>query len=93
MSAAKAFLSGLPKPEDDVEVAVLHGETVEFEYGWVFFWNSQDFESTGDYQHMLVGCAPFFVPRDAREEIVVLGTDKPVEEYMSEIRRRKSRPR
>jgi hypothetical protein len=58
----------------------------EYEFGWVFFYNSTEFLETGDFRHCLGGNAPLIVDRnDGR--LYITGTGRPIEHYVEEFRR------
>lgn len=46
-----------------VEATIVDGATLEFDVGWVFFYQSSRFLETGDVRDSLVGNAPLFVSR------------------------------
>ena len=56
-------------------------ETIEKEYGWIFFYTSQRFLETGDVNHMLAGNAPIVVDRRTGT-LTPLGTAEPFENYL-----------
>jgi hypothetical protein len=43
--------------------AVQWDATTEFNFGWIFYWNSRRFLETGDRRHALHGNTPFIVDR------------------------------
>lgn len=43
--------------------AVQWDATTQFNFGWVFYWNSRRFLETGDGRHALHGNTPFLVDR------------------------------
>ena len=45
------------------KVVILKQETVEFELGWVFFYQSEEYVRTGNFIHMLGGNAPIIVDK------------------------------
>lgn len=71
------------KKETGEELTLLVEETIEKEFGWVFFYNSRKFVETGSFQHMLAGNAPFVV--DALDGSVVFAdTANPIDEFIQE---------
>jgi hypothetical protein len=46
-----------------MEVVILDEDTIETEFGWVFFWNSKLYQETGEFKHALAGNAPIIVDR------------------------------
>lgn len=84
---AKAKVEGLinkPAPHltDQPRLVVLDNQTIEKEWGWVFFYQSLWFIESGDFKDMLAGNAPYIVNRKTGE-LVVTGTDLPIEDYIS----------
>jgi hypothetical protein len=59
--------------------AVQWDATTEFNFGWVFYWNSRRFLETGDARHALSGNTPFII--DRRDGSVrPLGTGYPLQQ-------------
>jgi len=57
--------------------AVQWDATTEFNFGWVFYWNSRRFLETGDQRHALQGNSPLLV--DRRDGVVhPIGTGYPL---------------
>jgi|SRR5581483_11252416 len=63
------------------ELAITPGQTMEFPWGWVFFYNSKRFLESGDYKQMLAGNSPLIVDRDTGE-LHETGTAEPIEWYI-----------
>ena len=68
-------------PCNPVDCAILQNETIEKDWGWVFFYQSKAFIKTGDFRDMLAGNAPYIVNRYSGE-IQVTGTAYPIEHYI-----------
>ncbi len=68
-----------------IELCLLDAETIEAEFGWVFFYTSKLYMETGDFSHALAGNAPLIVDRDAGT-VHVTGTAHPIEHYMNQYR-------
>lgn len=68
------------------ELAVLEDETLEYEFGWVFFYNSEAYVRSGDFRDALVGNAPIIVDRSSGE-LLETGTAEPIEVYVEAFRR------
>ena len=66
---------------DGDELVVLEDETIQKEYGWIFFYTSRRFIETGDLNHMVVGNAPIIVNRRTGS-LTWLGTAEPLENYV-----------
>ena len=65
----------------DVEWMILDDQTLEYDWGWAFFYQSREFVETGEPSAMLAGNAPYLVNRET-EEVVLTGTAYPVEHYV-----------
>jgi hypothetical protein len=64
-----------------LELRILDEHTLEADFGWVFFYQSQRFLETGDFPGQLLGNAPLIV--DRRDGTLhVTGTANPVEHYV-----------
>jgi len=70
---------------------ILSDKTIEDPLGWVFFYQSREFIETGKATARLVGNAPILVRRDTGE-LRVLGTARPVEDYLEAERARSDAP-
>jgi hypothetical protein len=69
----------------------LEEETLEMDFGWVFFYTSRLFRDTGDFKYALAGNAPMIVDRKDGS-LHPTGTAHPVEYYIEKFRRRRQRP-
>ena len=69
------------------DLVVLDDETLEYDWGWVFFYQSKKFIETGDFLDMVYGNAPYIVNR-ITGEIVVTGTAGPIENYIQDYESR-----
>ncbi len=58
----------------------------EYDFGWVYFYNSANYEKTGDFLHALVGNAPVIVDRTTCK-LYSSGTAHPVDHYVEEFRK------
>jgi hypothetical protein len=82
--ARRTVLDYLKQLERDTgcELVMLDSNTLEREFGWVFFYNSKLYVETGDISHALAGNAPIVVTSiDGR--IHVTGTARPLEHYLA----------
>lgn len=68
---------------------IVDSATLEREFGWVFFYNSEEHQTTGDFRSALVGNAPLIINREDGS-IHVTGTAEPVEFYIEEYLRSRS---
>jgi len=65
-----------------VKLGLIENTVIEFEYGWIFCYQSQEFIKTNNFNEMISGNAPLLV--DKYDGIVfVTGTGKDINAYMS----------
>jgi hypothetical protein len=69
-----------------LELFVLEDETMEADFGWIFFYASRLHRKAGDYRYLLAGNAPLIVDR-ADGSLHQTGTAEPIEYYIDEYRR------
>ena len=69
-------------------LVILDGDTIEKGYGWIFFYATQKYAETREFQYALAGNGPLVVEK-MNGAIYQLGTAKSVEESIRdyEIRR------
>jgi hypothetical protein len=68
------------------ELAILGENTIETDFGWVFFWNSKKYVETNEVRYALAGNAPLIV--DRRDgSIHETSTAEPIEEMIERYRR------
>jgi len=79
---ASEYLCKLEK-EIGVSLRLVDSETIEKPFGWVFFYNSEEYLRQGNFRDMLTGNAPFIVDVNGGS-IHVTGTAKPIDEYIAE---------
>lgn len=72
-----------PYGPQNIELAIMDSETIEKEYGWVFFYQAQEYIKTRDIVDALVGNAPYIVNKYTGE-LIETGTANPVEDYIAE---------
>ncbi|HVU95794.1 MAG TPA: YrhB domain-containing protein [Puia sp.] len=65
------------------ELVLLTDKTIEFELGWVFFYQSLKYIESGDYRDRLTGNAPIIVNK-FNGSITVTGTAYPVQRYIDD---------
>ena len=70
-----------PYNQDNPKLVVDDGQTIEKDWGWVFFYNSIDFLKSGDFIDALVGNAPYIVNKNTGE-ILETGTAYDIEYYI-----------
>ena len=69
--------------EQTVELVIIDDETIEKEYGWVFFYQTKEYLKTGNIVDALVGNAPYIVNKYTGE-LIETGTANPIEVYIAE---------
>ena len=62
---------------------ILKDRVLKKPYGWVFFYQSSAYLKSGLISDCLVGNSPIVVDRQSKE-IRVMGTARPVDEYLAE---------
>ena len=67
----------------DESLQVLEDSTLEYSWGWVFFYQSKKFLETGDLRDQLAGNAPYIVNRN-NAEIRATGTARDIDFYVRE---------
>lgn len=72
----------------DSEVPLQITHQGEFSEGWFFCFESKEYLETGNPSAQLAGNGPFLIDKYSGE-LHVLGTDKPLEEYLDEYVRGK----
>lgn len=72
----------------DGGVSIVDSKTVCREYGWVFFYNSNDFLSTGNFMYALGGNGPIVVLANSGE-ICPLGTAGPWSVQLEEFEKKR----
>jgi len=63
------------------ELVLIDGNTIERDFGWVFFYQSKRYLDTGDLNDAVVGNAPVVVMR-ADGSVHETGTAYPAEHYL-----------
>ena len=71
-------------PDDDDQYVILEEETIEKEWGWVFFYQSKKYIESGDIGEMLPGNAPYIVNKK-NGRLHVAGTAEDIEYYINEF--------
>jgi hypothetical protein len=79
-------LAGNDNPYDTIECVVLENETIEKEWGWVFFYQSKKYMETKNFQHLLAGNAPYIVNRMSGD-VLSTGTAYPIDHYIEEYKK------
>ena len=68
-------------PPDGDALVLYPDHTIERRFGWVFFWGSDLYKKTGEFQYALGGNAPFIVNRHTGA-VAETGTAFPTEVYV-----------
>ncbi len=75
--------SGLPNYSNpNTELVILDEKTEEYEFGWVFYYNSAQYIETGKFRYALAGNAPLIVNR-FNGEIIETGTAQAPKYYIN----------
>ena len=68
---------------ENLNLVVLDDLTIEKEWGWVSFYNTEEYLKTGDFSETLVGNAPYIVNKYTGE-LFETGTACDIEDYIKE---------
>ena len=68
---------------DKPKIIVIDNETIEKEWGWVFFYDTSEYVKTGDSDDGLVGNAPYIINKNTGE-IIETGTAYDIDYYIRE---------
>jgi len=68
--------------ESGIKLALMENETIEFESGWLFFYQSEKFIKTQNEDYLIGGNAPIIVDR-YNSSLHVTGTSKSDEFYIN----------
>ena len=66
----------------NIQLEILSDKTEEYDFGWIFYYNSAKYAESKDFRDMLVGNAPLIVDRNSNE-IIVTGTANNIEYYIN----------
>ena len=80
------FGSALPDHKDKPYLHLVVTKTTEYEFGWVFAYNTREYIETNNISHALAGNAPLIVDKDDGQ-IYVTGTAPPFEQYIEQYRK------
>ena len=75
-------------PIDEVELQIIEEDTVEYEFGWVFFYNSKEYLDTGNTIYALAGNAPLIVDKQDGS-VHQTGTAHPIDHYIKQYKETK----
>nr|WP_275441472.1 YrhB domain-containing protein [Psychrobium sp. MM17-31] len=79
----EAELEQIKDKYNPIDCVVITEQTIEKNWGWVFFYQSKAYIETGDFREMLSGNAPIIVNR-MTGELSYTGTAYDVEHYINE---------
>ena len=86
--AAERFVLDLQR-QTGVELLIVGDSTIEFDSGWVFFYDSRKYLESGSISDALAGNAPLIVSRHDGS-VHVTGTAYPIERYIREFQESRS---
>lgn len=86
-----SFGSALPGHKNRPRHELVIVKEIEYDFGWVFCWNTKEFMESRDFRHGLAGNAPFIVDRNDGQ-LYVTGTAHRLDYYIEEYRKGKLRP-
>jgi hypothetical protein len=73
-------------PDDKCTLIIVEGETIEKDFGWVFFYNSKEFLEDHNLSYMLAGNAPIIIDRQDGS-VHKTGTAHSIDFYIKEYER------
>ena len=73
----------------DFEVRIIDEATLEYDFGWVFFYNSKDYLENGNFSSCLAGNAPIIVDR-YNGSVHITGTARQISFYVDEYVKKRS---
>ena len=80
---AEAELENSKDKYNPIDCAILKNETIEKNWGWIFFYQSKAYIESGDFRDMLGGNAPIFVNNETGA-VSYAGTAYDIEYYIKE---------
>jgi hypothetical protein len=86
-AAAERYISDIQR-QSGIDLAITR--TLDFDVGWVFFYNSAKYLQTRSFRDALAGNAPIIVSK-VDGSIHMTGTSEPIEHYIEKFRREHSR--
>lgn len=88
--AARQVGEGTMQPAGGTPM-ILDENTLELDFGWVFFYQSKEYLEHGDIHALLLGNAPVIVDR-VDGTVHVTGTAYPIEHYVEVYRKARGAP-
>ena len=80
------FGSALPDREHTPKLHLVISKAVEYEFGWVFFYDTKEYLETNSIDDSIVGNAPFIVDKNDGQ-LYVTGTTRPIEYFVDQYRK------
>ncbi len=81
LSSKERKILGLDQEDEVADFVILDDQTIEAEFGWVFFYDYRSHTEGGDDAHMTLGNAPIIIDC-ANGALHVTGTAEPIETYI-----------
>ncbi len=78
----------LEKESTQYDLVLLHEHTMEFELGWVFFYQTKEYAETRDITKMVAENAPILIDKNDGS-LHITGTASPVEKYIRDYMKSK----
>ena len=79
---AKKYVEKIGK-QSNIELMIVEKSKIKMQYGTIYYYNSKSFLLSGNYQHALLGNAPFLVEQNSGK-IFEFGTSRSIEYYLNE---------
>ena len=86
LRVAHAFLHAFPSQERPRLSWTNQDEVIEYDFGWVFYYNAKEYLETNDMELGLTGNAPLIVDRNDGQ-LYITGTAYPIEHYLDQYRK------
>jgi hypothetical protein len=83
LEIAKRFIEAEEMSFDD-KYLIVEQSTIEYNFGWLFFYESEKFITTGKISYALAGNGPLFVDKNGK--ITELDSSKTVEEHEKKLK-------
>ena len=79
---AAALATAWVEIRSEGKARIVREATIAKPYGWIFFYESNEFLDNGTWSAQLLGNAPIIVDRNT-SELRLTGTARPLEEYLA----------
>ncbi|HAS39845.1 MAG TPA: hypothetical protein DCS93_05170 [Microscillaceae bacterium] len=77
--------------QSSIKLAIMSEETIAFEEGWMFFYQSEAFIKTGNEDEMVGGNAPIIIDK-YNESVHITGTSRDEDFYIEKYRQYRETP-